>query len=115
MAGRIQEFQAAALALEGYERADERANPGAVHLSDADEIDEDVGRAGFGELSQFRAQLIIAGAYDNAALQIENGDSTGFPPGNLQAHDSLLRNARCTVKRMTPWPLILLREYAGAL
>src|SRR5271154_1383391 len=94
VAGGIQDFQAAALALQSYERAHQGADAGAIHLSDAGEIYEDVGRAGFGEFSQYRAQLVIAGAYDNAALQIENGNAAGFPRGNLQAHDSLLCNLR---------------------
>jgi len=93
VAGGIQDFQAAAQALESYERAHQRADAGAVHLSDSGKVDKHVGRAGFSELSQFRAQRVVAGANDNAALQIENGDTTGFPHGNLQAHDSLPRNA----------------------
>src|SRR5580704_8758429 len=98
--GGIQNFQAAALAFKAHERAHQRADAGAVHLRDAGEIYEDVRRTCFGELAQFGAELVIAGAYDYAALQIENSDTTRFPRDNLQAHGSLLSNLRCAVKRM---------------
>src|ERR1700733_671986 len=95
VAGGIQELEAAALALESYERADQSADAGAVHLCDAGEIDEDVRGASFCELPQFRAEFVVAGADNNAALQVDDSYISGFPQGNLQAHDNLLCNPRC--------------------
>jgi hypothetical protein len=89
VAGGVEDFQAAALALEGDEGAHQSADAGAVHLGDAGEIYEDVGRARFGELAQFGAERVIARADDDAAGQVENGDVTRLSRRNLQADDSL--------------------------
>jgi len=87
---RIEELEAAALALEGDEGADKRADAGAVHLGDAGEVDEDVAGRGLGELAQFGAECVVAGADDDAALQINDGDVSGFPGRDLQPHVGLL-------------------------
>jgi len=89
VAGGVKDFQAAALALKGDERAHEGADAGAVHLGDSGEIHQNVGRTSFGELAQLRSQRVVARADDDAALQIENGYVSGLPRRNLQAHDSL--------------------------
>lgn len=87
----VEEFQAAALAFEADERADQSADAGAIHLGDAGEIDDDFGGTLFTEAAKFSAETIVADADDDAANEVENGDSTGFALGNLQAHRELLR------------------------
>lgn len=87
---RVEELQPAAVALEGDEGAHERADPGAVHLRDAGEIDDDVADRSLGEAAQLGAQRVVAGTDGEAALQIENRDDAGFARGNLKAHVRLL-------------------------
>jgi len=99
VAGGIEDFQAAALALETDEGAHERADAGAVHLRDAGEIDDDFGWAGVGKFAQLYAERVIAGADDNATNQIENDYVTGFARRDLQAHDSLLAARECAAAR----------------
>ncbi len=95
VAGGIENFQAAALAFETDEGAHERADAGAVDLRDAGEIDDDIGWAGFSKFAQLDAEGIIAGADDDATVQIQNGYVTGFSRRDLQAHDSLLAAREC--------------------
>ena len=74
----IEDLEAAALAFEGDERADQRADARAVHLGDAREVDEDIAGGGFGEPAQFGAESVVAGPDDDAPLQIDDDDVTGF-------------------------------------
>src|SRR6202035_5408780 len=66
--GGIQDFQAATLAFESDEGADQSADAGAINLRDAGKINQDLGWSSLGELAQFHGQPIVARADDHAAL-----------------------------------------------
>jgi len=102
----IQELQAAGVAFERDEGANQRADARAIDLLNASEIDEDVAGGDFGEAAQFGTKCVIAVADRNAALQIEDGDVSGFSRGNLQAHVPSVTYWRttggCRVRIITP-------------
>ena len=93
VAGGVEELEAAGIAFEGDEGADQGADAGAINLEDAGEIDEDIARGGFGEAAKFGAKRVVADADGDAALEIEDGYVAGLARGNLQAHFRL-RGAR---------------------
>ena len=106
VAGGIQELEAAGVAFERDEGANKRADAGAIDLLNASKIDEDVAGGGFGEAAQFGTKCVIAVADCNTALQIEDGDVSGFARGNLQAHVPSVTYWRttggCRVRIITP-------------
>lgn len=104
VAGGIEEFQAAGIAFERDEGADERADSGAVHLHHASKIDENIARRNFREASQFGTESIVAAANRDAALQIEDRDVPGLSRRYLQAHvllPGVRDNARRRVRIIT--------------
>jgi len=101
VADRVENFEAAALALESDEGAHEGADAGAVHLRDACEVDDDVGRASVGELAQLDVESVVAGTNGDAALQIQNGDRAGFALRDLQTHFRLLIGGRKSAAFLT--------------
>ena len=60
VAGGIEELQAAGVAFERDEGANQSADAGAIDLLNASEIDEDVAGGDFGEASQFGTKSVIA-------------------------------------------------------
>ena len=86
VADRVENFEAAALAIESDEGAHDGADAGTVHLRNAGEIYDYVGRAGVGEFAKFDVESVVAGANGDAALQIQDGDRAGFSRRDLQTH-----------------------------
>jgi hypothetical protein len=86
VAAGAEEFEIALAIAERDEGADDGADAGAVELSDAFEIEEDVLGAVVDELSNIGAERIVGGTDGGAALQVEDVNVAGTPNCDLEAH-----------------------------